>query len=86
MARQIRIEYDGAAYHVMARGNQGQATFEDDPDRRTWIETLAEACEKTGWRIHAFVMLGNHYHVLVETRRRCWCGGCGSGQPPGGSG
>ena len=67
MARQIRIEYDGAAYHVMARGNQGQAIFADDLDRKVWLETLAEACEKTGWRIHAYVMMGNHYHLLVET-------------------
>jgi putative transposase len=67
MARQIRIEYDGAAYHVMARGNQGQAIFANDLDRKVWLETLAEACEKTGWRIQAYVMMGNHYHLLVET-------------------
>ena len=67
MARPIRIEYDGAVYHVMARGNQGQAIFADDLDRQVWLETLAEACEKTGWRIHAHVMMGNHYHLLVET-------------------
>jgi putative transposase len=67
MARQIRIEYDGAAYHVMARGNQGQVIFADDLDRKVWLETLAEACEKTGWRIHAYVMMGNHYHLLAET-------------------
>jgi REP element-mobilizing transposase RayT len=67
MARQIRIEYDGAAYHVLARGNQGQAIFADDLDRKVWLETLAEACEKTGWRIHAYVMMGHHYHMLVET-------------------
>lgn len=67
MARQIRIEYDDATYHVMARGNQGQAIFADDLDRKVWLETLAEACEKTGWWIHAYVMMGNHYHLLVET-------------------
>ncbi len=67
MARPIRIEYDGAAYHIMARGNQGQAIYADDLDRKVWLETLAEACEKTGWRIHAYVMMGNHYHMLVET-------------------
>jgi REP element-mobilizing transposase RayT len=67
MARPIRIEYAGAAYHVMARGNQGQAIFADDLDRKRWLETLEEACEKTGWRIHAWVMMGHHYHLLVET-------------------
>ena len=53
MARQIRIEYGGAVYHVMARGNQGEAIFADNLDRRVWVKTLGEACEKTGWRVHA---------------------------------
>lgn len=67
MARPLRIEYCGAAYHVMARGNQGRAIYADDQDRRRFLETLGEACERTGWRIHAYVLLGNHYHLLVET-------------------
>ena len=67
MARALRIEYAGAVYHVMARGNQGRAVFRDDEDRRRFLETLAEACAKTGWRIHAYVLMGNHYHLLVET-------------------
>src|SRR6266567_1986373 len=67
MARQIRIEYAGAAYHVMARGNQGRPIYADDSDRKMWLETLGEACEKTGWRIHAYVMMVNHYHLLVQT-------------------
>ena len=67
MARPLRIEYPGAAYHVMARGNQGHAIFKDDTDRKRFLETLAEACEKTGWRIDAYVLMGNHYHLLVET-------------------
>ena len=53
MARALRIEYAGAVYHVMARGNQGQAVFRDDQDRWRFWETLGEACAKTGWRIHA---------------------------------
>jgi REP element-mobilizing transposase RayT len=67
MARKIRIEYAGAAYHVMARGNQGQDIYADDRDRKLWLETLGQACEKTGWRIHAWVMMNNHYHLLLET-------------------
>ena len=67
MARPIRIQYPGAVYHVMARGNHGQAIFQDDADRQRFLETLGEACEKTGWRIHAYVLMGNHYHLLVET-------------------
>jgi REP element-mobilizing transposase RayT len=67
MARPLRIQYPGAVYHVMARGNHGQEIFQDDRDRRCFLETLGEACEKTGWRIHAYVLMGNHYHLLVET-------------------
>lgn len=67
MARPLRIEYPGATYHVMARGNQGGAIFRDDQDRQRWVETLGQACEKTGWRVEAYVLMGNHYHLLVET-------------------
>ena len=67
MARALRIEYEGAVYHVMARGNHGQPIYADDGDRRVWLETLGEACEKTGWLIHAYVMMDNHYHLLLET-------------------
>ena len=75
MARQVRIEYAGAAYHVMARGNQGQAIFADDLDRDTWQKTLGEACEKTGWDIHAFVLMGNHNHLLAQTPEGNWVAG-----------
>src|SRR6266853_860196 len=67
MARAIRLQYAGAVYHVMARGNQGDPIFRDVQDRRVWLETLGEACQKTGWRIHAYVLMGNHYHLLLET-------------------
>jgi hypothetical protein len=53
MARKIRIEYAGAAYHVMARGNQGRDIYDNERDRKLWLATLSEACRKTGWRIHA---------------------------------
>ena len=52
MPRPLRIEYPGAAYHVMARGNQGQSLFGDDRDRVRFLESLGESCAKTGWRIH----------------------------------
>ncbi len=67
MARPLRIEYPGAAYHLMARGNQGRAIFQDDKDRKRFLDTLEESCQKTGWRVHAYVLMGNHYHLLVET-------------------
>jgi putative transposase len=67
MARSIRIEYPGAFYHVMARGNRRESIYLDYDDRRFFLRTLAEACGMTGWRVHAWVLMGNHYHLLVET-------------------
>ena len=58
MARPLRIEYGGAVYQVMARGNQGQPIFRDDEDRRRFLATLGETCAKGGWRIHAYVLMG----------------------------
>ena len=51
MALKLCIELAGAAYHVMARGNQGRDIYADDRDRKLWLATLGEACEKTGWSI-----------------------------------
>ena len=51
----------------MARGNHGQPIFRDDKDRLRLIETLAEACERTGWQTHAYVLMANHYHLLLTT-------------------
>jgi len=67
MARSVRIEYGGAFYHVMARGNCRQAIFKDEEDRRRFVQTLGEACLMTGWRVHAWVLLSNHYHLMLET-------------------
>lgn len=67
MARPLRIEFPGAVYHVMARGNQGQKICADDRDREMWLATLVQAWQRTGWRIHAWALMGNHYHLLLET-------------------
>ncbi len=67
MARSIRIEYAGAFYHVMARGNRREAIFLDDDDRRFFLKCVSEACGRTGWRVHAWVLMGNHYHLFIET-------------------
>ncbi len=56
MPRQLRIEYPGAIYHVLNRG-----------DRRRFLETLGEACAKTDWQIHAYCLMGNHFHLVLET-------------------
>ncbi|QBG48098.1 transposase [Verrucomicrobia bacterium S94] len=67
MPRKPRIEYEGAIYHVMSRGNHQEAIYKDDKDCEVFLDTLGEACDRTGWRIHAFVLMGNHYHLLLET-------------------
>ena len=51
----------------MSRGDHCEPTFRDDIDRRTFLACLGEACEKTGWQIHAFCLMGNHFHLVVET-------------------
>lgn len=67
MPRKPRIQYADAVYHVMSRGNRQEAIFGDNRDREVFLNTLGEACAKTGWLLHAFVLMGNHYHLLVET-------------------
>jgi putative transposase len=51
----------------MARGSRGQSIFADDTDRKRFLKTVDEACQRTGWLIHAYVLMGNHYHLLIET-------------------
>jgi len=67
MARRPRLEYPGAVYHVMDRGDRGEDIFLDPEDRRRFLRTLGQACERTGWRVHSFVLMRNHYHLLLET-------------------
>lgn len=67
MARPLRVEYSGAVYHVMSRGNGGQDIFLSSADRLLFLDTLSEVCKQTGWRIHAYVLMNNHYHLLLET-------------------
>lgn len=67
MARPLRVEFAGAVYHVMARGNERKAVFRDDRDRQQFLQTLSEMVERFGVRLHAYVLLGNHYHLLLET-------------------
>jgi putative transposase len=67
MPRSIRIQYPGAFYHVMARGNRREKIFKDDDDRRFFLQALGEACAMTGWGVHAWVLMSNHYHLVIET-------------------
>ncbi len=67
MPRKLRVEYAGAMYHVMSRGDQGEDILQDDVDRQDFIKTLAEACGKTDWQVHAYCLMRNHYHLVLET-------------------
>jgi REP element-mobilizing transposase RayT len=67
MARPLRIEYDGAFYHVIARGERREDIFTGDGDKEKFLVKLAETAEKFRLLIHAYVLMDNHYHLLVET-------------------
>jgi REP element-mobilizing transposase RayT len=66
-ARKLRIQYPGAIYHVMNRGDRQDPIFADDEDRQRFLATLSEACGKTGWQVHAYCLMPNHFHLVVET-------------------
>src|SRR5256885_1150202 len=67
MPRKLRVEYPGATYHIMSRGDRREDIFLDDVDRQDFIKTLAEACQKTDWQVHAYCLMRNHYHLVLET-------------------
>ncbi len=67
MPRSLRIEYEGARYHVTNRGDAREAIFYDESDRTAFLETLGQACAKTGWQVHAWCLMANHFHLVVET-------------------
>ena len=67
MARKPRAQYPGMIYHVMNRGDRREAIFKDDHDRERFRATLAEVCAKTSWQVHAFCLMPNHLHLVVET-------------------
>jgi putative transposase len=64
MARPLRIEYEGAYYHVTTRGNERKAIFRDDLDRRKFLELIGRAVEQFDIRVHAYVLMDNHYHLV----------------------
>ena len=76
MPRQLRVEYAGAIYHVMSRGDRAEDIFHDDVDRQDFLKTLAEACQKADFEVHAYCLMRNHFHLVVETRRGNLVGGC----------
>ena len=67
MARPLRIEFPGAIYHVTSRGNARRKIFQDDSDRETFLSTLAWVVERFGWICHAYCLMDNHFHLMIET-------------------
>ena len=67
MARPLRIAYPGAYYHVTSRGNEQKDVFKSRRDREKFLEYLASATERYGAAIHAYCLMSNHYHLLLET-------------------
>ena len=68
MSRPLRIEFDGAVYHVMARGNAREPIFFDDHDRQAFVDGLWQSAERFEWWVWAYCLMDNHYHLLIETR------------------
>jgi len=67
MTRPLRLEFAGALYHVTARGDGREAIYLDDGDRERYLDVLAQVCERFNWCCHAYCLMGNHYHLLIET-------------------
>ncbi len=67
MARKLRVEYAGACYHVINRGNYRRDLFVEDGAAEAFVRCLFEAAARFGWRLHAFVVMSNHFHLALET-------------------
>ncbi|MGA9423350.1 MAG: transposase [Rhodanobacteraceae bacterium] len=67
MARPLRIEFAGALYHITSRGDRREDIYLDDADRAGFLDVFAEVCDRFNWACHAYCLMSNHYHLLVET-------------------
>ena len=67
MARPLRLEFPGALYHVTSRGNAREDIYLDDDDRETFLIVLAKVVKRFNWRCHGYCLMGNHYHLIIET-------------------
>jgi putative transposase len=70
MPRPLRIEYEGAWYHIMNRGGRYTTIFEDNKDYSTFLDLLQETIETFHIKISAFCLMGNHYHLLIQTLKQ----------------
>lgn len=67
MARPLRIEFAGALYHITSRGDGREDIFIDDDDRALFLHIVSTACERFNWCVHAYCLMDNHYHLVIET-------------------
>ncbi len=67
MSRPLRLEFPGGLYHVTSRGDRREAIYLNDDDRYKWLELFSQVCKRFNWRCHAYCLMSNHYHVVVET-------------------
>ena len=67
MSRPLRLEFAGALYHVTARGNRRENIYESDADRHLFLNVLSSVCDRYNWLCHAYCLMSNHYHLLIET-------------------
>ncbi len=67
MPCKLRGQYPGAIYHVMNRGDRRERIFQDDQDRQSFLQTLGQACQKTGWQVHAYCLMANQFQLVLTT-------------------
>ncbi|MDI1352276.1 MAG: transposase, partial [bacterium] len=67
MARELRIEYFGALYHITSRGNKQENIYLSDADKILFLEIISEVCKRCNWICYAYCLMSNHYHLLIET-------------------
>jgi len=67
MSRPLRIEYPGAVYHITSRGNEKKPVFKDDQDRENFLNTIQHVTKRYNWICHAYCLMTNHFHLLIET-------------------
>ncbi len=67
MSRPLRLEFPDALYHVTSRGDRREAIYHEDGDREAWLAVLGQGCLRFNWVVHAYCLMDNHYHLLVQT-------------------
>jgi len=67
MSRPMRLEFPNALYHVTSRGNAQQNIYLNDADRQQFLNVLNHVCQRYNWVVHAYCLMSNHYHLLIET-------------------